>query len=84
MFLRLLNVKIIMPHLVDKRVPVPFSCDQCVHYIEGCRCKAYDIIPIELYYVAEEHSQKMEGQKGDYVFEAREGVERHYDNVYVK
>jgi hypothetical protein len=72
-----------MPHLVDKRIPVPFSCDQCAHYIEGCKCKAFDIIPIEIYCSAEEHSQKMKGQKGDYVFEVKEGVERPYDNVYV-
>ena len=69
-----------MPHLVDNRKPVPFTCEQCAHFIEGCKCKAFDIIPIEIIFDAEKHNQKMKGQKGDYVFEAIE--ERQFINVY--
>ena len=72
-----------MPHLVEHKRPVPLDCEECAHYIEGCKCKAFDIIPIELFYAAEEHCKKIEGQKGNFVFEAKEGTERHYTIVYV-
>lgn len=69
-----------MPHLVDHRRPVPFACEQCAHFIGGCQCKAFDTIPMEIIFDAERHSQKMDCQKGDYVFEAN--AERQFDNVY--
>ena len=69
-----------MPHLVDNRKPVPFECEQCAHFIEGCCCKAFDTIPIEIIFDAEKHSRKMDGQKGDYVFKAK--GERQFTNVY--
>ncbi len=69
-----------MPHLVDNKRPVPFACEQCVHFIEGCKCKAFDIIPVEIVFNAEQHNAKMDGQKGDYVFMSKE--ERRFDNVY--
>lgn len=69
-----------MPHLVDNKRPVPFSCEQCINYIKGCECKAFDTIPAEIIFDAEKHSTKIDGQKGDYVFMSKE--ERQFDNVY--
>lgn len=72
-----------MPHLVDYNKPLPFHCEDCAYYIEGCKCMAFDVIPIKIFCAAEKHSKKMDGQKGDYVFEPKEGAERSYIRCYV-
>lgn len=72
--------KSIMHHLVDYKRPIPFTCEQCAHFIGGCKCKAFDIIPIEIIFDAEQHGTIMDGQKGDYVFMSKE--ERLFINVY--
>ena len=72
--------KSIMHHLVDYKRPIPFTCEQCAHFIGGCKCKAFDIIPIEIIFDAEQHGTIMDGQKGDYVFMSKE--ERLFVNVY--
>ena len=70
-----------MAHLVDHPEPVPFSCRDCIHFIEVGKCKAFDLIPIEYFDIGEEHTKVIEGQHGDYVFEPK--VERRFDNAYV-
>ena len=58
-----------MGHLVDIQRPIPFSCEACKHFISGCRCKAFDVIPIELFGEAESHNKVLKSQNGDFVFE---------------
>ena len=73
-----------MPHLVDYNKPLPFHCEDCAHYIDGFTCKAFDLIPIKIYGAPEKKpGKKVAGQKGDYVFEPKEGVERSYIRCYV-
>ena len=69
-----------MPHSVDNRKAVPFICEQCVHFLGECKCKAFDIIPIDIIYDAEQHNKIIEGQNGDYVFKAK--TKRQFDRIY--
>lgn len=69
-----------MKHMVDKLVPEPFRCEDCKHYIEFAKCKAFDIIPIEYAGIGENHTKVLKGQKGKYVFETDK--ERNYMRVY--
>ena len=72
-----------MSHLVEKRELIPFSCEDCIHIdpTNPLRCKAFDLIPIEVF--GENHTKVVKGQKGDYVFQPRDGLKREYNNVYV-
>lgn len=72
-----------MPHLVDHKKPVPFTCKDCIHVDPNnpLRCKAFDLIPIGI--SGEDHIKVVKGQKGSFVFQAKEEAERHYDNAYV-
>ncbi|MDE6140860.1 MAG: hypothetical protein K2F95_07915 [Alistipes sp.] len=55
--------------LIDVENPLPFSCEDCKHYKEGVKCAAFDIIPLEIYGNAEGHTQVIDGQYGNYLFE---------------
>lgn len=70
-----------MGHLVDIQRPIPFSCEACKHFISGCRCKAFDVIPIELFGEAESHNKVLKSQNGDFVFET--DAPREYTREYV-
>lgn len=70
-----------MKRLADHLDPVPFSCHDCIHFIESGRCKAFDPMPINVFGIGEDHKKVIKGQKGDYVFETSK--ERQYDRVYV-
>ena len=67
-------------HLIHKNVPVPFSCEDCKHFIGDVRCEAFDMIPLEFYYDAESHDKVVDFQKGDFVFSTSKP--RQYDRVY--
>jgi hypothetical protein len=67
-------------HLIHENEPVPFCCEQCVHFIDGSRCKAFDTIPLYYFFDAEEHDKVDEGQKGDYVFKTKD--KRQFNRVY--
>lgn len=58
-----------MAHLVDKIVELPYRCDDCKHFVSGLQCKAFDIIPLEIWGNTESHTVVLPEQKGDYVFE---------------
>jgi hypothetical protein len=45
------------------------KCETCKHKILGAGCSAFTDIPDEIYYNEVKHDKKIEGQKGDFVFE---------------
>lgn len=57
-----------MAHSVDKIEERPYLCEDCKHFIEGITCRAFDIIPLDVYGNPEGHTSVLSGQKGDYVF----------------
>lgn len=70
-----------MKHLVDIEQECPYSCEDCKHYISGLQCKAFDIIPLEIWDNTESHTTVLPEQKGDYVFETDK--QRDTMRVYV-
>ena len=68
--------------LVDYEIQTPRSCKECNHYLSGCKCRAFDSIPIEIYTDAGSHTAKRKDQKGDYVFASDKPAEtnRIYEN----
>ena len=58
-----------MTHLIDKIEQRPYLCEDCKHFIKGLQCRAFDIIPLEVFEDPEGHTSVLPGQKGDYVFE---------------
>lgn len=58
-----------MTHLVDKIEKRPYLCEDCKHFIKGITCRAFDIIPLEVFENPEGHVSVVPGQKGNYVFE---------------
>lgn len=58
-----------MEHLIDIQTPLPYQCKDCKHFISGCRCKAFDLIPIDYIDDAEQHNSVVPGQNGQFVFE---------------
>lgn len=71
-----------MPHTTEKLIPIPFGCEDCIHFIHSGKCKAFDLIPLELFnkVYGEKHKKVVKGQKGDYVFETT--ADRQYRKVY--
>lgn len=58
----------------DKFVPEEntFSfpvCNNCKHHISGFRCLAFDKIPEDILSGDNNHSQIIDGQEGEFVFE---------------
>ena len=70
-----------MKHLVDRLEPVPFHCEDCIHFIELGRCKAFDPMSIDVYDIGEGHKKVIKGQRGDFVFETTK--KRTYRRLYV-
>ena len=58
-----------MAHLIDKIEQRPYLCEDCKHFIKGLQCRAFDIIPLEVFDDPEGHTSVLPGQKGYYVFE---------------
>ncbi len=58
-----------MKHLIDTEVPMPYRCEHCKHHKGGYKCAAFDDIPLDFYFNAEQHTTVVDGQKGNYVFE---------------
>lgn len=58
-----------MAHLIDKIEQRPYLCEDCKHFIKGIQCRAFDIIPLEVFDDPEGHTSVLPGQKGGYVFE---------------
>lgn len=58
-----------MAHLIDKIEQRPYLCEDCKHFIKGLQCRAFDIIPLEVFDDPEGHTSVLPGQKGNYVFE---------------
>lgn len=57
-----------MGHIIDRIEERPYMCEDCKHFLSGARCRAFDLIPIEIYEDPEAHTVVVPGQKGDYVF----------------
>lgn len=45
-------------------------CNNCKHHIEGLKCKAFDRIPDYIIEGDDDHSEIIEGQTGDFVFQS--------------
>lgn len=58
-----------MGHIVDKEIEQPYMCEACKHFVRGATCKAFDLIPLEIFDNPEGHTEVVPGQKGDYIFE---------------
>ena len=46
----------------------PRTCSECRHFISGAKCRAFDLIPIDLLHDAGTHDKILDNQKGDFVF----------------
>lgn len=57
-----------MAKISDRIEPRPYMCEDCKHFLSGVKCRAFDVIPLEIYEDAEAHTTVVSGQKGDYVF----------------
>lgn len=71
-----------MTHLIDKIEERPYLCEDCKHFISGLKCKAFDIIPLEIFDDPEGHTTVVDGQTGDYTFETDKA--RDTMRVYVE
>ena len=58
-----------MAKTIDKQVARPNLCEDCKYFISGLKCKAFDIIPLEIFDDPEAHTYVVPGQNGDYTFE---------------
>lgn len=57
-------------------------CEDCKHFLGGVGCRAFDVIPLDIYENPEGHTSVVQGQKGDYVFETdkpRETMRVYFD-----
>ena len=57
-----------MAKMTDKIEELPYVCEDCKHFLSGLKCRAFDLIPLEIYGDTEAHTSIVPGQKGDYVF----------------
>ena len=57
-----------MTKTTDRIEALPYGCEDCKHFISGLKCRAFDLIPLEIYGDAESHTSVVPGQHGDYVF----------------
>lgn len=58
-----------MTRILDKIEECPYTCEDCKHFISGLQCKAFGIIPLEVWGNSESHTSVLPGQNGDFVFE---------------
>lgn len=45
------------------------ECTECKHYLGGCKCRAFDKIPLDVFVNASQHDKQIPGQTGSYTFE---------------
>ena len=57
-----------MAKITDRIEERPYMCEDCKHFLSGAKCRAFDLIPLEIYVDPEAHTEVVPGQKGDYVF----------------
>ena len=57
-----------MAKISDRIEERPYMCEDCKHFLSGVKCRAFDLIPIEIYEDPEAHTTVVPGQRGDYVF----------------
>lgn len=57
-----------MARTIDKIVKRPYLCEDCKYFVSGLTCKAFDIIPLEIFDNPEGHTSVVPGQNGNYVF----------------
>lgn len=69
-----------MAKLIDNIKELPYGCEDCKHFISGLQCKAFDVIPLEIWGNAESHTSVLPEQKGSFVFET--GKSRDTMRVY--
>jgi hypothetical protein len=55
--------------MTEKQVKIPFGCPDCKHFKGGLGCKAFDVIPLEIFDAPESHTEPIDGQQGNFVFE---------------
>ncbi len=58
-----------MTKLIDRTEERPYMCEDCKHFVRGATCRAFDLIPLEIFDNPEGHTEVVPGQNGDYVFE---------------
>lgn len=58
-----------MTKTIDKIKGMPYVCEDCKHFISGLKCKAFDLIPLDVFDNPEGHTAVVPGQNGNYVFE---------------
>lgn len=46
-------------------------CNDCKNHIDGLKCKAFDVIPDEIFSGENDHSKPLPGQKNDVLFEPK-------------
>lgn len=49
----------------------PVKCSTCKHYIKGFKCKAYDLIPEDIFSENVRHDKVRKDQKGTFIFEKK-------------
>lgn len=54
-----------MSHTIKDKTPIPYSSEQCAHYIDGTRRKAFDTIPVDIIFDAERHNKTIDDQKAN-------------------
>lgn len=57
-----------MARTIDKIVERSYLCEDCKYFVSGLKCKAFDLIPLEIYDNPEGHTSIVPGQNGDFVF----------------
>lgn len=64
--------------MIEREEKIPFCCSDCKHFLGGISCKAFDVIPLEVFDAPEAHVKPIDGQTGNFVFEpAREPETLH-------
>ena len=48
------------------------ECAECKHYLSGCKCRAFNHIPLEFFTDATRHDKPLPERVGYFVFEAAE------------
>ena len=69
-----------MSHLTDHIDAIPFTCQDCKHWLGKGKCRAFDEIPFDFAMDAESHNSVVPGQNGEFVFEA--GKEQESIRIY--
>lgn len=49
----------------------PVKCSLCIHYIKGLKCKAFKLIPKDIFNETKEHNRVIKGQIGTFIFELK-------------